>query len=65
MLELDAPEKLPGYDTPEGVGFGKGDLLEEGSCQKSSFSRVSGEFRDSREPPDSGKQRRIRPFLGM
>ena len=47
------------------LGFGKGGLLEKGSFQKSPFSRDSREFRDSRdsrEPPDCGKQRRIRPF---
>ena len=46
-------------------GFGKGGLLEKGSFQKSPFSRDSREFRefrDSREPPDCGKERRIRPF---
>ena len=37
-------------------------LLEKGSFQISPFSRDSREFRDSREPPDSGKQRRIGPF---
>ena len=39
-------------------------LLEKGSFQKSPFSRDSREFRDSRdsrEPPDCGKQRRVRP----
>ena len=47
------------------LGFGKRGLLEKGSFQKSLFSRDSREFRDarvSREPPDSGKRRRIRPF---
>ena len=47
------------------VGFGKRGLLEKGSFQKGPFSRDSGEFRDSRdsrEPPDCGKERRIRPF---
>ena len=47
------------------IGFGKRGLLEKGSFQKSSFSRDSREFRDSRdsrEPPDCGKERRIRPF---
>ena len=34
-------------------GFGKRGLLEKGSFQKSPFSR---------EPPDCGKERRIRPF---
>ena len=37
----------------------------KGSFQKSPFSRDSREFRDSRdfrEPPDCGKERRIRPF---
>ena len=46
-------------------GFGKRGLLEKGSFQKSPFSRDFREFRDSRdfrEPPDCGKQRRIRPF---
>ena len=46
-------------------GSGKRGLLEKGSFQKSPFSRDSREFRDSRifrEPPDSGKQRRIRSF---
>ena len=42
------------------IGFGKRGLLEKGSFQKSPFSR--GLPRDSREPPDCGKQRRIRPF---
>ena len=41
------------------IGFGKRGLLEKGSFQKRPLSR---EFRDSREPPDCGKQRRIRPF---
>ena len=47
------------------VGFGKSFFLEKGSFQKISFSRDSGEYRDcrdSREPPDCGKQRRIRTF---
>ena len=47
------------------LGFGKRGLLEKGSFQKSSFSRDSREFRDSRvsrEPPHSGKERRFRPF---
>ena len=47
------------------IGFGKRGLLEKGSFQKSPFSRDPREFRDSRdfrEPPDCGKQRRIRPF---
>ena len=47
------------------IGFGRRGLLEKGSFQKSPFSRDSREFRDSRdfrEPPDCGKQRRIRPF---
>ena len=43
-------------------GFGKRGLLEKGSFQKSPFSRDSGEFRDSRDSPDCGKQRRFRPF---
>ena len=43
-------------------GFGKRGLLEKGSFQKSPFSRDSREFRDSREPPDCGKQEKIRPF---
>ena len=37
-------------------------LLQKGSFQKSSFSREFGDSRDSREAPDRGKQRRIRPF---
>ena len=37
-------------------------LFEKGSFQKSPFSRDSREFIDSREPLDSGKQRRVRPF---
>ena len=40
--------------------------MEKGSFQKSPSSRDSREFRDSRdsrEPPDCGKQRRIRPFF--
>ena len=39
--------------------------MEKGSFQKSPFSREFREFRDSRdsrEPPDCGKQRRLRPF---
>ena len=52
------------------IGFGKGvswkrGLLEKGSLQKNPFStdpRKFREFRDSREPPDCGKQRRIQPF---
>ena len=47
------------------IGFGKRGLLEKGSFQKSPFARDSIEYRDSRdprEPPDCGKQRRIRPF---
>ena len=47
------------------IRFGKRGLLEKGSFQKSPVSRDSREFRDSRdsrEPPDYGKQRRIRPF---
>ena len=46
------------------IGFGKWGPLEKGSFQKGPFSRDSREsrdFRDSREPPDCGKQRRIRP----
>ena len=43
-------------------GFGKGVLLEKGGFQKSPFARDSRDFRDVREPPDCGKQRRIRPF---
>ena len=39
--------------------LGKRGLLENGSFQKSPFSRDSREFRDSR---DCGKQRRFRPF---
>ena len=56
---------LPLSDLPLKIGFGKRGLLEKGSFQKSPFSRDSREFRDSRdfrEPPDCGKQRRIRPF---
>ena len=37
-------------------------LLEKGSLQKSPFSSDSREFRDSREHPECGKQRRIRSF---
>ena len=47
------------------IGFARRGLLEKGSFQKSSFSRDSRKFRDSRdsrEPPDCGKQRRLRPF---
>ena len=46
------------------VRFGKRGLLEKGSFQKGPFSRVSRELRerDSAEPPDWGRQRRIRPF---
>ena len=46
-------------------GMGKRGLLEKGSFQKGPFSGDSREFRasrDSRELPDSGKQRRIRSF---
>ena len=46
-------------------GFGTRGLLEKVSFQKSPLSRDSREFRDSRdsrEPPDNGKQRRLRPF---
>ena len=44
------------------VGFGKRGLLENGSFQKSPFSRDSRELRDSRDSrdsPDCGTQRRI------
>ena len=43
---------------------GKESGLEKGkgSFQKSPFSRDSREFRDSREPSDCGKPRRVRPF---
>ena len=41
------------------VGVRKRGLLEKGSFQRSPFSR---EFRDSRQPPDCGKQRRNPPF---
>ena len=44
------------------LGFGKRGLLEKGSFQKSPFSRDFRGSRDSRELPDCGKQRRIRPF---
>ena len=40
-------------------------LLDKVSFQKNPFSRDSREFRDSRdsgEPPDCGRKRRIRPF---
>ena len=52
---------------PLSVGFGKRGLLEKGSFRKVHFldledSRGSRESRDSREPPDCGKQGRIRPF---
>ena len=40
-------------------GCRKRGLLEKGSFQKSPVSR---DFRDSREPSECGKQRRIRPF---
>ena len=43
----------------------KGVSVEKWSLQKSPFSIDSGEFRDSRdsrECPDCGKQRRVRPF---
>ena len=43
------------------VGFGKGVFWKRGLFRKSPFSR---ELRDSREPPDCGKQRTIRPFSG-
>ena len=49
------------------LGFGKRGLLKKGSLQKGPFSRDSREFRDSRdsrEPPDCGKQRRIRACSG-
>ena len=36
--------------------------FEKGSFQKRRLSRDSGDSRDSREPPDCGKQRRLRPF---
>ena len=39
-------------------GSEKGVVWKKGSFQRSPFSR---EFRDSRELPDSGKQRRIQP----
>ena len=52
---------FPSSGSGKGV-FWKRGLLEKGSFQKSPFSRDSREFRDSREPPDRGKQRRIRPF---
>ena len=48
------------------IGFGKRGLLEKmGLFRRVQFSRDSGEVwesRDCREPPDCGKQRRIRPF---
>ena len=44
------------------IGFGERVLLEKGSFEKSPFSRDFREFRDSREPQDSGKQERIQPF---
>ena len=57
--------ETPRLETPQFIGFGKRGLLEKGSFQESPFSSDSREFRDSRdsrEPPDSGKQRRIQPF---
>ena len=50
---------------PPLIGFGKKGSLEKRSFQKNPFSRDSREFRHARvlgEPPDSGKQRRIRTF---
>ena len=44
-------------------GFRQRGLLAKGPFQKNPFSRDSRELRDSRETPDCGKQRRIRPFL--
>ena len=58
------PLKSP-FVSPPFVGLGKGGLLEKGPFQKGPFSRDSREFgdsRDSREPPDCGKQIVIRPF---
>ena len=46
----------------EQFGVGKGVFWKRGSFQKSPFSRDSREFRDCREAPDCGKQRRFRPF---
>ena len=47
------------------LGTEKRGLLEKGSFQKTPYSRDPREFRDSRnsrEPPDCGKEGRIRPF---
>ena len=58
------PCHFPKKKRKEGQGRG---LLAKGSFQKSPCSRDSREFRDSRdfrEPPNCGKQRRIRPFSG-
>ena len=55
-----------GLDTYLILGIRKRGLLEKGSFQKSPFSRDSREFRDSgdsREPPDCGKEWRIRGFF--
>ena len=55
-----AASKFAGKPFWQGIfGFGKRGLLEKGSFQKSPSSRDS---RDSREPPDYGKLRSIRPF---
>ena len=51
------------HSRPSEVGFGQRGPLERGSFQKSPFSTYSREFRDSREPPDCGKQGRIGPFF--
>ena len=45
-----------------GLGIGKRVLWKRGLFRKSPFSRDSGECRESREPPDSGKQGRNRPL---
>ena len=48
------------------IGFGKRDLFEKGSFQQSEFcsdsENLDRDSIDSREPPDGGKQRRIRPL---
>ena len=60
---LSRPASRP--NTVVGVlnsGSEKGVFWKRGLFQKSPFSRDCREFRDSRESPDCGKQRRIRPF---
>ena len=45
------------------IAIGKRGLLEKGPFQKHPFSRDSREVGVSRDAPDCGKQRRIRPSL--